>query len=791
MKAYLFPGQGSQRRGMGEQLFDKYKQLTAAASEVLGYDIAELCSKDPQRILNQTQYTQPALYVVNAFTYLDRVETEGEPDFALGHSLGEYVALFAAGAFDFETGLKLVKKRAEIMGQIKNGGMAALIGLKINTVEKILQEHNFSSMDVANYNSAEQIVISGLREDIIAAQAPFEASGAKLYFPLNVSGAFHSRYMKEAEDNFRSFVNGFKFSPLKIPVIANATARPYTDSTLADWLTRQITSQVKWYASVSYLVHQGVTGFHEVGPGDVLTKMTDFILKNPIPASELDITPPTIRTQHKAPAVTKNTNGQPSWLPDLLPPTPKGAITIPANALGDEQFRHTYNVKYAYVAGGMFHGISSKELVVRMAKAGLLSFFGTGGLSLQEIETGINAIKAELEPDAPYGVNLWHNAADPAAEDAVVALLLQYNIRNIEAAAYVGLSNAIVHYRLKGLRRDNKGRVIPTNRILAKLSRPEVAQVFLEPAPKQIVDTLLSEGKITSEEAALSQLIPMADDICTEADSAGHTDRRMPYALFPTISRLRDELVQQYKYAVPVRIGVAGGISTPESAAASFLLGAAFILTGSVNQCTVEAGTSNVAKDLLQDMNIQDTDYVPAGDMFEYGARIQVLKKGLFFPARANKLYELYKRYDTLEQIDPKDKSQLESRYFQQPLETVFEALKAVTPAAEITKAQQQPKHKMALVFKAYFANSLKAALVGNNDAKVDFQIHTSSALGAFNQWVKNTPLKSWKNRHVDEIAVLLVESAAAYLAQFYRSVPSAVTAVAEKEEKVLNGSLV
>ena len=168
MLAYLFPGQGSQKKGMGLSLFEHYPELVKEADAILGYSIEDLCLNDPDDLLKQTQYTQPALYVVNALSYLERIKEDGkEPDYVAGHSLGEYDALFAAGVFDFATGLKLAKRRGELMAEARNGGMAAVIGMKENEIRKVIEENELQQIDIANLNSPNQIVISGPKLSLI------------------------------------------------------------------------------------------------------------------------------------------------------------------------------------------------------------------------------------------------------------------------------------------------------------------------------------------------------------------------------------------------------------------------------------------------------------------------------------------------------------------------------------------------------------------------------------------------------------------------------------------------
>lgn len=743
MLAFVFPGQGSQHKGMGGTLFDEFSDLTATADQILGYSIKELCLQDRDGTLTQTQFTQPALYVVNALSYLKTVnETGRKPQMVAGHSLGEYNALFAAGVFDFATGLRLVKRRGELMSKATGGCMAAVIGYQPEAIRKILADNGLDGIDVANYNSPVQTIISGTLADLQRAKPAFEADG-KRYLILNVSGAFHSRYMADPAREFGDYLRSFTFAAPKVPVISNVHARPYNPDEIHENLVKQLTFPVRWLESVWYMLSQGDVQIEEIGPGDALKGLVKAIREKYVP---------TVAMATAAAARMENE-----------PARPAAAALTPAT-LGDSSFRKEYNVKYAYAAGGMYKGIASKELVVRMAKAGLLSFFGTGGLTRPETEQALDQIQRQLSGGEPYGVNVVYDPADPQTEEETVDLCLARKVRNLEAGAFMSVTPALVRYRLRGLSRDGAGRVAAANRILAKVSRPEVAELFLSPAPERIVEKLLAAGQVTQEQATLARTIAMADDICAEGDSGGHTDQRSALPLIPTILRLRDELAQKYRYDRKIRVGAAGGIGTPEAAAAAFLMGADFILTGSVNQCTMEAGTSTAVKELLQQVNIQDTDYAPAGDMFELGAKVQVLKKGVLFPARAKRLYELYQQLNSIDEIDAATRARLEEKYFRQSIDEVYRQVRAYRSPQEISRAEQNPKYKLALICKWYFAKSTALALSGDPERKVDYQVHCGPALGAFNQWVKGSALEDWRNRHVDSVAEMIMEGAAAFL---------------------------
>ncbi|REC60781.1 [acyl-carrier-protein] S-malonyltransferase [Chryseobacterium pennae] len=728
-KALIFPGQGSQFKGMGKGLFEKYPEIKIKAREILGYDLEALCLEDKDDLLAQTQYTQPAIFTVSAMHYWEYLKENPKPDFLAGHSLGEYNALLASGVFDFETGLRLVHKRGALMAAASGGGMAAILGTSAEKLKKLLAEGGFDGIDIANYNTTSQIVIAGQAEDIRRAVTYFEEQKIQA-IPLQVSAPFHSRYMKNAALEFEQFISGVDLNPLHIPVVANTTANWYT-SAVKETLGSQIAQSVRWVDSIRFLMGNEVTEFKEIG-GHILTRMVADIKKNCSPL-----------THHKSSVLSGNEKKV---------------------FLGSKDFCRDYNIKLPYVAGGMYRGVASPEMVIRLGKAKMFGFYGTGGLQLNEIENGIRQIKTALNNGESFGINLLHHFGDPETEWKLVDLYLKENIKYIEASAFMQMTKPLVYFRVKGLGKDAHGNIISSNQIMAKISRPEVAEVFMNPAPERILKQLIAEGKITEQEAEMAREVPVSQDICVEADSGGHTDAGRALVILPAIRTLRDQISTASRYSKPIRIGLAGGIGTPESVVCAFMMGADFVLTGSINQCTVEAGTSDLVKDLLQEMNVQDTDYAPAGDMFEIGAKVQVLKKGVLFSPRANKLYTLYNHYESLDELPVNIRKQLEESYFKKNLDEIWQEVKnyqlSKGNSSDIEKAEKNGKQKMAMVFKWYFGFSSRSALNGFSDRRVDFQIHTGPALGAFNQWVKGTGLESWRARHVDQIGEKLMHEA-------------------------------
>jgi PfaD family protein len=256
----------------------------------------------------------------------------------------------------------------------------------------------------------------------------------------------------------------------------------------------------------------------------------------------------------------------------------------------------------------------------------------------------------------------------------------------------------------------------------------------------------------------------MADDITVEADSGGHTDNRPLVVLFPIIAQLRNEIQQKYQYKKRIRVGAAGGISTPGAALAAFSMGAAYVVTGSINQACVESGISDGVKELLANVASTDVTMAPASDMFELGVELQVLKRGTLFAARAKKLYEYYNRYKGIDAIPADEKQKLETQIFKMPLEQVWDA--CVTffqerDPEQIANAENNPKRKMALIFRWYLGLSSNWANAGVPDRIMDYQIWCGPAMGAFNEWVKGTYLEKAENRRVVDLAMHILDGAA------------------------------
>lgn len=433
---------------------------------------------------------------------------------------------------------------------------------------------------------------------------------------------------------------------------------------------------------------------------------------------------------------------------------------IPPQSLGAASFRRDHGCRYAYVAGAMAGGIASVALVQAMANSGLLAFYGAGGVPLPAVRQAISTL-ASLPAEAPWGANLLHNPAEPAVEENTVDLYLEHGVRRVSASAYMDLSPAVVRYRLHGIAAGPDGTPILRQHVFAKVSRPEVAEKFLRPAPDAILRELVQRGALTQEQARIAASVPIATDITAEADSGGHTDHRPLVVLLPILQGLRARIAPEVP-GFELRVGAAGGLGTPASLWAAFAMGADYVLTGSVNQAAVEAGTSDLTRELLREASYTDVASGPAPDMFELGAKVQVLSRGSMYARRAQQLYDLYRSVPSMSAIPAKERARIEKQIFQRPLDEVWAETRAYwaeRDPSQVERADRDPRHQMALTFRWYLGMTSRWARTGEAARKRDFQVWCGPAIGGFNDWARGSALET--ERGVVQIAEALMHGAA------------------------------
>ncbi len=401
----------------------------------------------------------------------------------------------------------------------------------------------------------------------------------------------------------------------------------------------------------------------------------------------------------------------------------------------------------------MAKGISSAAMVEALGQAGMLGFFGAAGVAFAEVEAAVDRLTGK---DFPCGFNLIHSPHEPDLEAALAELYIRKNVRLVEASAFLDLTLPLVRYRTHNIHRAANGEIVVPNRIIAKVSREELAEKFLSPPPEKLLRQLLDQGVLSAEQAELAARIPMAQELTAEADSGGHTDNRPALALFPTIASLAARMERKFGYDARLRVGLAGGIATPAAAAAAFAMGAAYIMTGSVNQACIESSTSAAVRKMLAATRQADVAMAPAADMFEMGVTVQVLKRGTMFPMRAARLYDLYRSHDGLESIPIAERDKLEKTFFQAKIADIWRDTQAYflqRDPRQLERAAHDPKHRMALVFRWYLGQAAHWAKDGTAGRAMEYQIWCGPAMGAFNEWVAGSFLEAPEQRRVATVA--------------------------------------
>jgi trans-AT polyketide synthase/acyltransferase/oxidoreductase domain-containing protein len=704
------------------------------ASEAIGEDLAAICFQHDPR-LSLTEYTQPCLLTAEVAAY--RVATE---EFGLragiygGHSLGEYAALVVAGAIPFAIAVRLVRARGIAMERAVPAGEGGMAALMLENIESSGAPAIVRALgaEVTNRNSPDQLVVSGLVGVLEAVRRTLkEALPALEYVPLRVSTPFHSSLMRSAEAEFRGEVEACAtwFCPERAVVVtSNATGGFHQPDRLVASLVSQISSPVRWLENMEALAGRA-SPLYEIGPRTPLTRFFRALGHQVVPLTTLAAMDKH-RQAPEQPDTAPTSSRRPPGPSPTTAPDPSGSPGIAAD-LGDPSFRRDYGARLAYVVGGLGWGIGPPELVSRAAGAGLLAFLGTAGLTADRVAADVERTRSMVAAGSPWGLSVASAARDPSLSDRLVELALRLDVPAVEVADTAGISPQLVRYRLRGCHRDADGRPQPARRLLAKVDRLETAVPFLGPAPSSIVRWLEDQGELTAAEAELGRVMAMADDVCACPEVGASPG--LALNLLPVLMAYRDE--RNGEIAVRSRIGIAGGLGSPQAVAAAFVSGADFVVTGSVNQVTVEAGTSPVVKDALAAADIDDFTTAPDPQWFELGGRAAVLGRGLLFPARAEGLYRRYLDHGRADELH------------------------------------------------AYLRRSLAAAMDGDTDQWLDFQVPSSTAVGAFNRAVSGSRLEDWRHRHVDEVATFLMAKAAAVLDRpDQRTVAGSVTRVAGVE---------
>lgn len=783
--AVVFPGQGTQRRGMGADFHEAFAiaaRVFDEASEAAGEDLRRICFAEDER-LHQTEFTQPCILTAQIAVFRVAVEEFGfAPRVFGGHSLGEYTALVAAGALPLADAVRLVRARGALMQQAVPAGQGAMAALMLNDIENspALRLSIEAGAEIANYNSPTQAVISGSTDSLERAKTALAASLPDLTFiPLHVSAPFHCSLMQAAVAEFAARLESCaaRMNPAcASDVTSNYTGGFHACEALIANLVAQMSSPVRWLDNMR-AIGARAGNVYEIGPRAALTKFFRLIGQSVIPVTKVaelraaaDGHPFAPRQFPERPAVPPLPPVTPSEpvatpapsLPPMMRPEP---VATPASLapedLGDLRFLLDHGASLAYVAGGMRMGISSPELVVCLGRAGVLAFLGLADLRPERAEQDILRVRAELRDGAPWGANLTADPHDPARTGRTVDLLLRHGVPCAEAAGFTAIDADLVRYRISGLRPGPDGRPLLARRLLAKVSGLDTARQFLAPPPPPLIRQLRERGVITEQESVLASRVAMADDICAESYSSGLT-------LLPAILALRDA---QHGRGGPgrsdlpaVRVGLGGGLGTPQAVAAAFAMGADFVLAGSVNQCTPQAATSALVKDMLAAAGLEDFGTAPDSDLFELGGRVQVLRRGVLFPARGDKLYQTYLSHAELQ---AEDVSWLEGRYLRKSVPEVWAEL-ASGYAGWDGAGQEEAAHdggpRMARVCRWYLTDTLRRARVGEAGDRLNFQIRSSPAMGAFNLAVRGTPLADWRNRDAAKVAEFLMSGAAAIL---------------------------
>ena len=719
-RAWLFPGQGSQRRGMGAELFDFYPDLVSAADDILGYSVREACESGGR--LSDTSYVQPLMFVVNALYLRRALGQSPPPDYLAGHSLGEISALYAAGCMDFATGLDLVRRRGALMAACPPGAMMAVLGVPVERVEELIASRGLTAIDIANHNLPDQIVVAGPQAQISQLADVIDELPVGRTTKLNVSVAAHSRHMRPAVAEFTDVLGRIHFAAPRTPVFSAVTGELHEAPAVARRLGEQLTGQVRWWQVMVALSRAGVDHVLEVGPGEVLARMWQ-------------------RAGDRLPG--------PDRLTRTPTPAPRPAPVLAADdhhwvsALGAPQVASAYRLRLPYLVDALPDGVSGPAMLQRLAGAGLFGFLGTFGVPEAQVAADVGDLGTE-DIRGRWGIELPAERLDHGRTRAIVSLAMDAGVSHAVTAGWAGVSPQIVRWRFAGLSSGGEPR-----RLLVRVTGSRQAEAFLRPAPAELIAQLIRSGQLDPAEASLARRLPVATEIFVQPEPGGG----MSVSLLMSVLRATRDAGQRGPVGV-------GGIGTPDEVASAVLLGADFLVTGAINACTPQARTSEAAKDLLATVTMADTVLAPSAELFRLGGRAHMVRKATLFPARAAHLHDLQLAGTAPADLSAATRQMLESDYFGEPLDRVMRS--GSGPNAE---------PRMTDVLARYFDLGTQAALAGRTEQRLNWHIPCGPEMGAFNLAIGDLGLADWRARDVDVVAERLTEAGARMLDRRLRDV--------------------
>ncbi|BCD97038.1 ACP S-malonyltransferase [Marinagarivorans cellulosilyticus] len=718
MKVHLFPGQGSQHPGMGKSVFDKYPEYVEQVDVTLGYSIKDLCLKDAQKKLSNTQYTQPALYVVECLSYLEAVEQGGTPDVVVGHSLGEYSALFAAGVFDFQTGLKLVKKRGELMADTGvEGRMTAVLNMEADKIASLLKKSKIDEIDIANYNKPSQTVIAGPGKSLAVAERILTRGGANCV-PLNVSAPFHSRYMEPVVQQFSAYLDQFEFSEPKIRVLSNVTARPYSSaSEVKALLSRQISNPVRWTESVQVLMGFGDFEFSEIGPGDVLTKLVGSIKDKcgPIKIEGLsDVSTQQKHTDEERKAHSSNNS--------------ETALENPSDF--QRYFQCESSLVVGPVVGDVKNNISST-----LNTNGFLAYTELPAGSLDTVKNAISKREKSLKAGESLSLRWQSKIFDHNFDQQVAKILAGSKVKNVLVSGFHSVNTALADLRLKTLGGESKCTLI------ALVDTMEQATKFLRPIPDALVNQLATQDSTRPLKADQHKKVMPVDAIVFSGDIQS----------VHALKQLRDS--NNMEACLPqelqkVWIGSSKNIGAPSSINSALQAGFDFVLAADIFQCTKESENSEQLKQLLEDLTDNDFGLAPHPELFEFGVDVTVVTRNNSYRGVAKSLLNAWKSDLAQSRTDLSD-SALVKKYFPKGVDALWAEIASnsnYVSESEKIEAEKIPSLKLTLLLRYMLSE-------GGSSWGLDKGLTCEKSMVDFNRWLNKEGVVSWKNRRTLDLA--------------------------------------